>query len=272
MSTEAIRKPTPYQNSYRATLHDDEPDNEATLDQDPSLDATPDSSPPLSPEENTFKQRYDSLKTHYDSQVTGFRKKVSELETQLSKSHSIPLPKTPEEIAAWRTEYPDIYAIVRTIARLEVSEDRKQVDSQLQHVTNMAKQASRDKAEAILRRYHPDFDQLKADQNFHNWVKEQPAQIQSWLYENDDDPLLASKAINLYKAEKGITKAPRDSKRDNLNASMTVTRTQPSTERDTGSKRIWKISEISKLNPRQFEKFEAEIDLARDEGRLDYDN
>ena len=35
------------------------------------------------------------------------------------------------------------------------------------------------------------------------------------------------------------------------------------------NKKIWKGSDIARLNPWEFEKVEADIDLARQEGRID---
>ena len=38
------------------------------------------------------------------------------------------------------------------------------------------------------------------------------------------------------------------------------------------NKKIWKSSEIAKLKSWEFEKLEKEIDLAREEGRIDVNN
>jgi len=37
----------------------------------------------------------------------------------------------------------------------------------------------------------------------------------------------------------------------------------------TDGKKIWKSSEIAKMKPWEFEKFETELDQARTEGRID---
>ena len=36
-----------------------------------------------------------------------------------------------------------------------------------------------------------------------------------------------------------------------------------------GNKKIWKASQIAKMRPWEFEKMEAELDLARQEGRIE---
>ena len=41
------------------------------------------------------------------------------------------------------------------------------------------------------------------------------------------------------------------------------------TDSDIPKKKVWTASEISKLKPHEFEKFEKDIDLARLEGRIE---
>ena len=47
--------------------------------------------------------------------------------------------------------------------------------------------ADRAKAEAELMSAHPDFDEIRNDQNFHDWVETQPELIKQALYENESD-------------------------------------------------------------------------------------
>jgi hypothetical protein len=211
------------------------------------------------------------LKVHYDKTVNELRTKIGELSTQMQNTKEISsLPKTPEELQTWRKEFPDVYDIIRTVARMEATDERKAIDTKLEQLNVVTRQTQREKAEAILMRYHPDFDTIRADPAFHTWAKEQPMQIQSWLYENEDDPLLAAKAVDLYKAEKGIKRAPKaDSKNAARDASLVVTKApQAPADRTDDGKRIWKASEVRKLTPRQFEKLEDELDSAISEGRF----
>jgi hypothetical protein len=52
-------------------------------------------------------------------------------------------------------------------------------------------------------------------------------------------------------------------------AAKAITKTKKSTETDIPKKKVWTTSEISKMKPHEFEKFEKEIDLARLEGRIE---
>lgn len=271
LNTEVKTEPRMYQNAYRATLNDADPDEtEATSTQDPKATPT-ESTENLTPEEKTFKQRYDALKAHYDKTVVEDRKQIEALQTRLVKSNEVVLPKSPEELQAWRKEFPDVYDIFRTLIRMDLSQERKEIDVKLQELSTMSHQTRREKADVILRRYHPDFDELRADQKFHDWVKDQPKPIQDWLYENDDDPLLAAKAINMYKAEMGIV-AKKTPTVDPREASKTSLRTgQSASDSTEGGKKTWKASDVRKLTPRQYEKLEEEIDTAIREGRFSMD-
>ena len=72
----------------------------------------------------------------------------------------------------------------------------------------------------------------------------------------------------MYKADRGITKAKKEDKDLKKEATKAISKTKKATDTDP-KKKIWTASEISKLKPHQFEKFEKEIDLARLEGRIE---
>ena len=93
--------------------------------------------------------------------------------------------------------------------------------------------------------------------------------IQSWLYENTANSKLAARAIDLYKADRNISKAVKQDKDLKKEAAKAISKTKKATDTDTPKKKVWTTTEISKLKPHQFEKFEKEIDLARLEGRIE---
>lgn len=262
----------PYQGAYRQEL-EKEPETPATQATDPSTDATQEPGPELAPEERNYKTRYDSLKAHYDKMIVESRKREVELTTQLTKAkNKMEVPSNPEEFKTWKSQYPDLYRMIISVAREELSTTATQIDEKFNQLELLSRQARRDKAEASLMRLHPDFEELKASEDFHKWVREQPAQIQAWLYDNEDDPLLAAKAIELYKAEKGVSRKPKTQpKPDIRDAAVAVTKTSKTNEPEVPQGKVWKLSEIKKLSRSQFERVEDEIDKARIEGRIDYD-
>ena len=84
------------------------------------------------------------------------------------------------------------------------------------------------------------------------------------MYENTTNAKLAARAIDLYKMDTGYGKKKTAK---SLEASKSVTSTNKR-EVDTSNKKMWKVSEIAKLKPQQFAKYEKDIDLARQEGRI----
>ena len=72
----------------------------------------------------------------------------------------------------------------------------------------------------------------------------------------------------MYKADNGVSKSKPSSI---TSAAQSVTKTKAKSVNVSGdtNKKIWKQSEIQKMNSRTYEKFENEIDIAFKEGRVD---
>ena len=260
--TEALLEPTP----YKRKVDKEETDDTATVSKDTASEeaATPDEERPVNAEEKVFKKRYDDLKRHYDSTVNKHKDDVSKLKKQLEdNADKIKLPKTKEEIEAWRVKYPDVYDVIETIAYTKADEKAKKVESGLKELESQQAVVQRDKAEVELAKLHPDFNEIRADEKFHEWVKNQDSVIQGWLYDNTSNAKLAARAIDLYKVDTGYGKK----KSNKLEASKSVTSTSKR-EVETGNKKIWSLNEIAKMKPHEFAKNEKEIDLARAEGRI----
>ena len=259
---EALLEPTP----YKRKVDKEETDDTATVSKDTASEeaATPDEERPVNAEEKVFKKRYDDLKRHYDSTVNKHKDDISKLKKQLEdNADKIKLPKTKEEIDAWRTKYPDVYDVIETIAYTKADEKAKKVESGLKELESQQAVVQRDKAEVELAKLHPDFNEIRADEKFHEWVKNQDSVIQGWLYDNTSNAKLAARAIDLYKVDTGYGKK----KSNKLEASKSVTSTSKR-EVETGDKKIWSLNEIAKMKPHEFAKNEKEIDLARAEGRI----
>ena len=58
----------------------------------------------------------------------------------------------------------------------------------------MQESATKEKAEVELLKMHPDFVDIREDDDFHNWAEEQPQWVQQALYENDNDAKSASQS------------------------------------------------------------------------------
>ena len=106
--------------------------------------------------------------------------------------------------------------------------------------------------------------QIKAEAEFGTWLEEQPPSIADGVTKNNTDAKWAARVIDLYKADKGIS---RTSKKQATNTAADFVPTKKKSEPAKGKKE-WSAEEIKRMKPHEFEKYEKEIDLARREGRI----
>jgi len=258
------------QEAIAATEQKDTDASEETADKS-EQQATPIAERPAKAEDRVFKKRYDDLKKHYDSTIQKHKDELQSLRTQLESSTTqfVP-PKSKEELEAWRKEYPDVYDMVETIAMNKATTKTADLENKYKDLQLQQEQIAKEKAEVELLKLHPDFNDIRAKDDFHEWAEQQDPTIQSWLYENTSNSKLAARAIDLYKMDRGLSTLTKKEEKDvKKEAAKAISKTKKSTESDIPKKKVWTTSEISKLKPHQFEKFEKEIDLARLEGRIE---
>ena len=225
---------------------------------------------PTNAEEKSFKKRYGDLRRHSQKQLQEHVEKINALQSQLEQStkQEIKLPKSDEDIDAWASQYPDVAAIVETIAIKKAKEQSSGLEARVKEIDEMREKANRDRAEVELMTAHPDFADIRDSDEFHEWAEEQPKSIQDALYENDSDARAASRAIDLYKADKGIKTKKSSSGKDAAKAvSKTNTRSEPSGE-EAG---MVKESVVQKMSAQQYEKNADKIMEAIRSGKFVYD-
>ena len=223
----------------------------------------------LGAEEKTFKKRYGDLRRHtqqLQEQHTGDVRKLQEQIESLTKKQ-VKLPKSDEELEEWSEKYPDVAKIVETIATKKAIEARKDVEERLKYVDELQTKVTLEKAESELEKFHPDFADIRADEAFHEWVADQPKWIQSALYENDNDPRAAAKAIDLYKLETKQTKPKANTK----DAAKSIKRSSRAEEPKTQDKSAWSESRVKGLSPKEWEKHEEVITESITNGTFVYD-
>ena len=226
---------------------------------------------PEGAEEKTFKKRYSDLRRHQQQQADDFKKQIAELRTQLDAAtkKEMKLPKSDEDIEQWAKEYPDVAAIVETIAMKKASEQASALEERIKAIDEMQSSATKEKAEAELMRLHPDFDTIRDSDSFHEWAEEQPKWVQDALYENDNDARSAARAIDLYKADMGISK--KKSKSDKDAAKSVSTKNSRSKPQEDEASTYIKESEVQKMSAQEYEAKSDEIMEAIRSGKFVYD-
>ena len=222
-------------------------------------------------EEKTFKKRYSDLRRHQQKQAEEFRQEIDNLKRQLTDAakKEIKLPKSDEDIETWAKEYPDVAAIVETIAMKKASEQASALEERIKAIDEMQVSATKEKAEAELMRLHPDFDDIRDSDEFHEWAESQPKWVQDALYENDNDARSAARAIDLYKADMGIGKEKPKSNDDAAKSVNTKnTRSKPQ-ENEAAS--YLKESDVQRMSAQEYESKSDEIMEAIRSGKFVYD-
>ena len=231
----------------------------------------PQEAEPANAEEKTFKKRYSDLRRHQQQQAEEFKKEIEALKSQLSQAakKEMKLPKSDEDIEQWAADYPDVAAIVETIAMKKAREQAAALEDRMKVIDEMQTSATKEKAEAELMRLHPDFDEIRDSDDFHNWAEDQPKWVQDALYDNDNDARSAARAIDLYKADMGIAKSkPTKDKDAAKSVSTKNSRSRPQNDEQST---YLKESQVQKMSPQQYEKMSDEIMEAIRSGKFIYD-
>jgi len=233
---------------------------------------TEDEEEPKNAEEKTFKKRYGDLRRHSQEKEREFQKQLDDLKGQLEKStkKEIKLPKTEAEIDEWSKEYPDVAKIVETIAIKKARETSADLENEIKKINEMSAEAQKDKAEAELMKIHPDFSEIRDSDEFHNWADEQPKWVQDALYENDNDAKSAARAIDLYKADKGIS-AKTKSKSNKSAATEVKAKAEKSVPDAEGKSNRILESQVQEMSADEYEKNADTIMEAIRSGNFVYD-
>jgi hypothetical protein len=227
---------------------------------------------PKNAEERTFKKRYGDLRRHSQEKEKQFQKELDDLKSQLEKAtkKEIKLPKTEAEIETWAKDYPDVAAIIETIAIKKAKEQSDALEQRIKEIDELNARTSKEKAEVELLRIHPDFAEIRESDDFHEWADEQPKWVQDALYENSEDARSAARAIDLYKADRNIgTKEKVNNSKEAAKAVSTKTqKTVPDTENKNS---VIRESEVQRMSADEYDANSDTIMEAIRSGNFVYD-
>lgn len=244
------------------------PDHDADLLE--NLNTEQETNEEVSSEEATYRKRYSDLRSYSQKQLNDKEARIAELEKQIKDgAASTSFPKTEAEVDAWMQRFPDVAAIVKTIAMKEVSRAREDVDTRFQKLDKKEKEDAKRTAQQQLHSLHPDFfTEIIESQDFHDWITSKSKIIQDALYVNETDVQAAADVISLYKAE---TKYGQKKRKTNDSAAQDVNVRSGSSLGDGSRGKTYRESDIAKMNAATYEREEADIDAARASGRIIYD-
>lgn len=243
---------------------------EATVDGNNPVEPTV----PQDPVQHDWEKRYKDLQSYSTKKLNSQDVEIARLATEAARGPKFQVPKTADELAAFKAENSETYAFIETIAH-DIAQNQMQVyNDRLNMAETTLAKTTQEQALSELQRRHPDFQSIDGDPRFNQWLTEQDLEVQGWVVNNTDDAAKLCRALSLFKADTGwgVTAATNDTPQNtNIDASRAVevpgalpdgsdTRTHP--------KYIWTESEISKMRPEEYSKYAADIDLAVSEGRI----
>ena len=219
-----------------------------------------------------YKKRYDDLKTHYDARLNEFKAREQELiQEAVSNRPEYKAPKSAEELEKFKNEYPDVYEVVESVAHMQSENQVAELQTRLDAMQGRETEILKREAEKDLREKHPDFDEIRNSDEFHEWAELQPEAIKDWIFNNPSDATLASRALDLFKKDIGlevqqVTQPKSNSKQTKQSAADMISTKTTSVE--PNQQRVWSEREIAAMSVAEFDKFEEEISNAMQEGRI----
>ena len=218
-----------------------------------------------------YKKRYDDLKKYYDRKLGDWNAKEGDLKAQLQANRpKYTPPKSEEELKVFKEEYPDIYGVVETVSHLQSRNEMTSLQEEVEALKKKNDSLAAREAQLELSKYHRDFNDIKESDDFHNWADEQPMEIKSWIYENNNNGKLAARAVDLYKKDRGLgldKKTTTERKQPNVGADLLV-KTKEQIGQPTGGQQTFNVSDIKNMSDAEFEQYEKDIVTAQREGRL----
>lgn len=223
-------------------------------------------------EEETFKKRYGDLRRHMQQTMDAKERELEQLRQQVQEKEKkeFKLPTSEEEIEAWANKYPEVAKIVDSIAQKRAREASSEVENSMSDLRKMKRQLEKEKAEHQLRTMHPDFDSIRSNKSFHQWVGQQPKYIQDALYKNETDAIAAARAIDLYKADMGMITEKRSDAQLEKDAAKAVSKSSKGSPNGSPNAQ-WSESRVASLKAHEYEKYEEEIFQAINSGKFVYD-
>jgi hypothetical protein len=265
-----------YKNAFFADLDKDDEDNtdltQGTPDPVQNYDPDAATDPAPSTDGVDWEKRYSDLRRYQQTERETLMNENSELKRKVEEAakEQIKLPKTKEEIEAWTQKYPEVAAVVDTIARMRAAEVAEQTGESLKELKRKEEESRRRTAYQELLELHPDFETIRSDQKFKDWVAEQPAYIYDALYKNATDVRAAARAIDLYKVDAKIASKPKKKSNPDADAARDVASGGSSAPTGKNTPK-WSDSKVDALSDAEYDKYEAEIDEARRTGNYIYD-
>lgn len=218
-----------------------------------------------------WEKRYGDLRRHAQKKDQESGKRIRDLEVQigqLQQAANRPMPTTREELDAWKAQYPQVAAIIETLADERAAARTSTLETQIGGLSDELAETKKERAYAQLKALVPDIEDVAGSPEWKAWLLELPKSVQD-ITNNTEDPFELAKMINKFKSEQA--RPAQASGRPKANATGVL---EAAVRGGAGSgpsrQQPYKftVRQIEKMTPQEFEKYEAEIDEARKGGMI----
>lgn len=234
-----------------------------------------------SPDDSVFEERYKNAQarmTKATQEAADLRKKMAEMEERLNfreqlqnQNTSAEKPEVDGDLKSLMEDYPDIAKpLINKINTLE-----NQLNNTAQNQEQREEERIMAEHVAAIKAAHPDLDEVRTSDDFQGWMQRQSSFYQRIAEEGSAEDVI--ELLNVYKKAVGFDAPIVDSsskKAAKLEAAKKVADPKLPKTRQSSSgnqKASFTVDEIARMTPKQFEKYEKEIDKAYSGGRIAID-
>ena len=221
-----------------------------------------------------WQKRYTDLQSYKDRELNARDQTIRELKAKASSQFQV--PRTAEELTAFRTTNPDLYAVVETIAHQMTQNANASVQSELDTLRAEQTITSENAAVNELLRVHPDASAIAQAKEFASWVEAKGPKVQNIVYSNSNDAESLSMVLSLFKQETnwGVQNNQASHNTNfqdtlDVNARNDSGHAVGSEDPRLSTNYIWTEREINDLDHNQYTpEISGALDLAQAEGRI----
>ena len=260
------------QSLYKKDYSDEDESLEIIEEQEEIVKNTPE---PSDPEEENWKKRYGNLRTHAQKEKQAFENRIANLETQVQEvsKENTNIPVDPEQFKEWVNTYPTVANNVKLLIQDEIKSLKEDINKTKDTIKERDAQSQVQAAKVKFNQMHPEFyggdNPIVKDKKFLDWLNEKeeagnPSHKKNFEGNNIQ---LASDSVKLFKLETGYgEKKPKQKANSNGGADSIKSRSQSAPSYQNTGEYQFTESQISKMNPREFDRLEKEIDDAYSKG------
>jgi hypothetical protein len=211
---------------------------------------------------HNFEKRYKDLQSYKSKSDKEKDEKIAALQSQL-EDRDIRLPKTAEDLTAFKEQYPDIYATIETVAELKARDSQTALDERMNAVEERELTVTKRDALVTVKAAHPDLEEIVTAPEFIDWVNGKTESGSGWVKAAVFEATEAAEvidAISLYKQEAGI-EAPKKRGRPKKSSDTTDDARKVSTgvseAPGTGNETVHTQKDIDNMSDEEFAERDA---------------